>query len=193
MQAGTASVALAFAACLFLFDPVAAEAASGNRSHQTSVDVVRNDGVFEIEAQSRIAASLAVAWAVLTDYDGYSEFVPGMTSSHHLSERPLRIEQEGEFVILFLRKRVFSTLDVQEDPPSVIRFQSVDGNLRRLETEVRIVQDDANIVLIYRSTIEPDFWVPPLFGTSMVRRDIRAKLDAVAEEIERRAKQETHQ
>ena len=190
MQTATASVALAFGAYLSLIGLVAADTASGNPSYQTSVKVERNGGVFEIEARTRIAADPAVAWAVLTDYDGYAEFVPGMITSHHISEQPLRIKQEGEFGMLFLRKRVVSTLEVQEEPPSIVRFHAVDGNLRRLETVVRITRDNGHTILIYRSTIEPEFWVPPLFGSALVRRDIRAKLNAVADEIERRAARE---
>lgn len=189
-QAGIACAELALLACLFLFNTTAAAAASEDLPQQTSVSVVRDGDVFRIEAQSRIAASRDIAWSVLTDYDGYTEFVPGMTLSRHLSEQPLRIEQRGVFGILFLRRVVYSTLDVQEDPPFDIRFRSLQGNLRRLETEVRIAQDGDTILIIYRSMIEPDFWVPPLIGTSIVRAGIRAKLGAVAEEIERRAIQE---
>lgn len=184
---------MAIGVYLSLFGPIVAACAAADLPRQTSVNVSRNGDIFEIRAQSRIAASRDAAWAVLTDYDGYTKFVPGMTSSRHLSEQPLRIEQSGVFGILFLRKRVYSTLDVQEDPPSAIRFRAVDGNLRTLETEVRIVEDGDKIVLLYRSTIEPDFWVPPLIGRSIVRSGIRGKLNAVAEEIERRAAQEAFQ
>ena len=193
MQAGIATAAPAIVAHLIFFGLAAAADAADDPLRQTSVAVVRNGDVFEIEAQSHIAASRDTAWAVLTDYDRYSEFVPGMISSRRVSEQPLRIEQHGEFGILFLVKHVYSTLDVQEDPPSVIRFRSVDGNLRRLETVVSIVQDGDMIVLIYRSTIEPDFWVPPLIGTSIVRAGIRRKLISVSDEIERQAAQEALQ
>ena len=172
---------------------VGAVSAADEFPHQITVTVVRDGGVFEIEAQSHIVADREIAWAVLTDYDGYADFVPGMTSSQRVGEHPLRIEQHGEFGILFLIKHIYSTLDVHEDPPSTIRFHAIEGNLRRLETQVDIAQDGDTIVLIYRSTIEPGFWVPPLIGTSIVRAGIRRKLISVSAEIERRAAQETLQ
>jgi ribosome-associated toxin RatA of RatAB toxin-antitoxin module len=192
MQSGiaTATAASATVATLLFFGLIAFSGAADGPPWETTVAVVRNGDVFEIEAHSRVTADRDAAWAVLTDYDGYAEFVPGMTSSRHLSEQPLRIAQEGVFGVLFLRKRIYSTLVVQEDPPSAIRFRSVEGNLRRLETEVRLTQDGDKIVMSYVSTIEPDFWVPPLIGTSIVRRGIRAKLNAVAEEIDRRVARE---
>ena len=186
------SVVSAIAACLSLLGLVAAVDAA-DASHQTTVTVLRDGGVFEIEARSHIVADREIAWAVLTDYDGYADFVPGMTSSQRVGEHPLRIEQHGEFGILFLIKHIYSTLNVREDPPSAIRFHAVEGNLRRLETQVNIVQDGDAIVLIYRSTIEPDFWVPPLIGSSILRAGIRRKLISVSAEIERRAAQETLQ
>jgi carbon monoxide dehydrogenase subunit G len=187
------SAASAIAAYLSLLGLVAAVDAADELPHQITVTVVRDGGVFEIDAQSRIVADREVAWAVLTDYEGYAEFVPGMISSRRLSEQPLRIEQHGEFGILFLIKHVYSTLDVNEDPPSAVRFHAIGGNLRRLETQVSIFQDGDTIVLTYRSTIEPDFWVPPLIGTSIVRAGIRRKLISVSNEIERRAAQEKFQ
>ena len=56
-----------------------------------------------------------------------------------------------------------------------------------------IVQSGDTIVLKYRSTIEPEFWVPPLIGTSILRAGIRRKLISVSDEIERRAAQEALQ
>ena len=187
------SVVSAIAAYLSLLGLVAAVDAADELPHQTTVTVVRNGSVFEIDARSHIAADREIAWAVLTNYDGYADFVPGMTSSQRVGEHPLRIEQHGEFGILFLIKHIYSTLDVREDPPSAIRFHAVEGNLRRLETQVNIVQDGDAIVLIYRSTIEPDFWVPPLIGSSILRAGIRRKLISVSAEIERRAAQESLQ
>ena len=187
------SVAPVIVAYLSLLGLVAAVDAADELPRQTMVTVERDGDVFRITAQSHVAAGREVAWAVLTDYDRYAEFVPGMISSRRVSERPLRIEQHGEFGVLFLVKHVYSTLDVHEDPPSAIRFHAVDGNLRRLETLVSIVQTGDTIVLKYRSTIEPEFWVPPLIGASILRAGIRRKLISVSDEIERRAAQEALQ
>jgi hypothetical protein len=164
-----------------------ANAAIADGLANTDVTVERNGDVFKIESVSRIGASTQVAWGVLTDYEGYVDFVPGLTVSRRLAGLPLRVEERGEFGLLFFRKTVFATLEVEESPPSDIRFRSLEGNLRRLETSVQIRRDGDEIVLTYLSVIEPDFWVPPLIGTTLVRAAIRKKLGAVADEIQRRA------
>ena len=161
--------------------------AAADESPDTVVTVLRSDQVFRIESVSRIVAGRDVAWTVLTDYDGYIHFVPGMTESRQVSDQPLRIEQRGEFGVLFFKKAVHATLEVVENPRSDIHFRSLEGNLRTLETDVNIRDDGDQVVVTYRSVIEPDFWVPPLIGTPIVRVAIRKKLAAVAEEIERRA------
>lgn len=162
-------------------------------TQRTTVTVSRSGNVFEVTSQSRIHASREIAWAVLTGYDGYPDFVPGMKSSRYLSQDPLRIEQSGVFGVLFLRKRIQSTLDVQQLPMSEIRLVSVKGNLRKLHTNIRISVNDNQVVLDYHSVIEPDFWVPPFIGTPLVRAAIREKLTAVALEIEKRAARQGYQ
>jgi len=141
--------------CLFCVGPFAVAAANG--STQTTVAVTRDGQVFRIESVSRIVAGHDVAWAVLTDYDGYVDFVPGMTLSRRISDQPLLIEQRGEFGVLFFRKAVHATLEVMENPPTDIYFRSLEGSLRTLETEVQIGSDGAQVVVTYHSVIEPDF------------------------------------
>jgi len=173
--------------CLASAVPIT-HALAGDDGARTTVSVSRSGPVFKVEALSRVNADLATTWAVLTDYDGYKDFVPGMTVSRRVSDHPLLIEQRGEFGLLFFTKRVDALLEVVESPPSRLSFRSLRGNLRRLETFIDIRRDGGQVLVDYRSVIEPDFWVPPLIGTPIVRAAIRRKLDAVAVEIERRAR-----
>ena len=176
-------VAAVWGFCLFLVYVGVSAFADADEPFETTVEVSRSEEIFIIEAVSRIAAGRDEAWAVLTDYTGYVHFVPGMTVSRRVSDEPLRIEQHGEFGIMFFSKQVHATLEVTETPPSRIYFHSLEGNLRTLETQVDIDVDGDYVVLTYRSIIEPDFWVPPLIGTPIVRSFIRKRLEAVAEEV----------
>jgi len=173
------------ACCLYCTWPVVFAAGDGQTG--TTVVVSRSGAVFKVESVSRVGAGRDVAWKVLTDYAGYVNFVPGMTLSRRVSEQPLHIEQRGEFGLLFFRKQVHATIEVVENPPSSLFFRSLEGDLRTLETLVEIRSDGDQVVITYRSVIEPDFWVPPLIGTPIVRAAIRRKLGAVADEIELRA------
>jgi len=173
--------ALAILACAALGTPVAAPAA------HTTVSVSKSGETYAVNAQSTLAADRDTIWRVLTDYEGYPAFVPNLSLSRLVNLEPRQVEQRGEFGVLFFRKEVHATLEIEEWPRSRILFRSVEGNLRALETELTIEGDGAQMTISYQSKIVPDFWLPPLIGGAIVRAAIREMLQAVAEEIEGRA------
>jgi carbon monoxide dehydrogenase subunit G len=154
---------------------------------QTEVAVSRSEGVYRVEARSVVDADRDTVWKVLTSYEKYPDFVPGLRVSRVVAASPLHIEQVGEFGVLFFRREVRSLLEIDERPPSRILFRSLDGDLTRLDTDLTITGEGTHSVVHYQSVIAPGFWVPPLIGSSIMRVSIRNKLQAVAEEIERRA------
>lgn len=174
-------VAFAAVACAALLVPSAAAAA------HTVVSVAKNGEVYSVTAHSTLRADRDTIWRVLTDYEGYPAFVPNLSLSRLVNLDPRQVEQKGEFGILFFSKEVHATLEIEELPPSRILFRSIEGNLKSLETELTIAGGGANMTISYESRIVPDFWLPPLIGGPIMRAAIRVKLQAVAEEIERRA------
>ena len=154
---------------------------------ETDVWVDKRNGVFYVQALSTVAADRDTTWRVLTDYEGYPAFVPNLSVSRVMSRQPLRVQQRGEFGILFFNKEVFATFEIHERPRSTIVFRALEGNVKMLETEVTVEGEGHSLAIRYRSAIEPDFWVPPLIGAPILRSSIRRKLQAVADEIERRA------
>lgn len=174
-------VAFAAVAWAALLAPPAAVAA------QTVVSVVKNGEVYSVTAHSTLAADRETIWRVLTDYEGYPAFVPNLSLSRLVNLEPRQVEQKGEFGVFFFTREVHATLEIEELPPSRILFRSIEGNLKSLETELTIAGKGASMTISYESRIVPDFWIPPLIGGPIVRAAIRGKLQAVAEEIERRA------
>ena len=174
-------VAFAAAACAALLAPVSVPAA------QTAVSVEKNGEVYSVSAQSALTADRETAWRVLTDYEGYTGFVPNLSLSRLVNLEPRQVEQAVEFGVLFFSREIHATLEIEELPPTRILFRAIEGNLKSLETELTISGSGANMTISYKSRIVPDFWIPPLIGGPLVRVAIRGKLQAVAEEIERRA------
>lgn len=170
--------ALALIALLFPLSGVGAE---------TQVSVSKIGDRFLVEAASSVAASPAIAWQVLTGYEEYPSFVPNLLLSRRLADTPPQVEQRGDFGVLFFRREVHALLEIEEIPKREIRFRAFGGNMKTLNTQVVISAVDNGALVRYRSEMEPDFWVPPLIGSAILRTSIRGKLQAVAEEIERRA------
>ncbi len=178
MRQRVAFAALAFAA---LLTSVAALAA------QTVVTASKSGETYSVAARSTVSADRNTIWRVLTDFEGYPAFVPDLSLSRLVNLDPRRVEQKGEFGFLFFSREIHATLEIEELPPSRILFRSVEGNIKSLETELTIEDGGATMTISYESKIVPGFWLPPLIGASIMRSAIRVKLQAVAEEIERRA------
>ena len=156
---------------------------------ERDVRIARDAETIRIDARLQVNAHHHIAWQVLTDYDNLARFVPGLTSSHIVSEpgAPLLLKQTGRSGLLLLTVPVEVVVRIEEIPLEAIRFFAVSGTLKSKSGEWRIeAQDDATL-LIYRASIVPGFWVPPLIGTAVMAQDVRSKLVGVANEMMRRA------
>lgn len=171
-----------FASCLALLSvcisaPVQAEA---------TVKVEANATFIHVNAEIDTTVNRDIAWKVLTDYDHWAEFVPDMILSRVVSKagEPLLVEQRG--VVPWMPNfPLVVVASVEEKPKRSLRFQRVAGNLRGIEGEWRI-QGRSKVRLIYRSTVEPGFPLPPQMSIEIFRHDAKAKLEAMAQEMARR-------
>jgi hypothetical protein len=166
---------------IFLGLPLAAPA-------QPEVRIERRGEAFAVHMETPIAADAAVAWQVLTDYDHLADFVPDMRASRVVSApgEPLRIEQQGGAGFLFFKFTVDVELAIDEVPPLRLGFRAIRGNMRRMQGEWRIDRADGGILLVYDAELQPTFWVPPLIGPAVMRRDVANQIAGVVREIERR-------
>jgi hypothetical protein len=163
-------------------------AAAGAAQADPDIRIEHRGGVFSIHIDTQIVADAATAWQVLTDYDRLADFVPDLRASRVISApgAPLRIEQRGETGFLLFRFAIDVVLEIEETPPSRLGFRAIRGNMRRMRGEWRIERTDTGIRLGYEAEMEPDFWVPPLIGPAVMRRDVASQVAGVVREIERR-------
>ena len=153
------------------------------------VKIERDADTIRIDANLRVDVHHHIAWQVLTDYNNLARFVPGLLTSRIVSEpgSPMLLKQTGRSGLLWMTVPVEVIVQIEEIPLEVIRFSAVSGTLKSKSGEWRIeAQDDATL-LIYRASIVPGFWVPPLIGTAVMAQDVRSKLVGVANEMTRRA------
>jgi hypothetical protein len=141
-----------------------------------------------VRAEADIDADAATAWQVLTDYNRLAEFVPDMRVSRIISApgQPLLLEQSGEAGFLIFRFSIDVVLEVEETQQSRLGFRARRGNMRHMQGEWRIEHNAQGIRLLYTAEMEPAFWVPPVIGPALLRRDIASHFDAVVREIRRR-------
>ena len=152
-----------------------------------TVTVTRDGSVQHVRARLRAAALAATCYAVLADFDRLEDFVPGLESSEVVSApgvEPLLLRQVGVASALFFRSTVDVTLAVRVQPPVRIEFERVAGNLRRMRGHWAVAGDARHCVIDYEAEIEPAFWVPPLVGPRLMRRQVERQLAGVLGEID---------
>jgi ribosome-associated toxin RatA of RatAB toxin-antitoxin module len=158
---------------------------------QTSVMRDHQDGhVFHIQAEGITLAPPQRAWQVLTDYERLPAFVPNLRVSKILSHdgHETILEQESTAGFLFIRQSVHLVVRVVESPPSVIDVTLVSGDMKRYigrwEVEPVGTNGSEGTRIRYTGYLEPAFFVPPVVGPAVVRKDVKNMVRAVMAEID---------
>jgi phage tail protein X len=184
------------AVCALLMSLATTCAATRTAAPEVQVSMRRVDGhpQFDIHAEAYARTDAAGAWSVLTAYGRLAQFVPNLDSSRELplpdaAPNEHVVEQHGYGQFLFIRQPIDLVLRVREQPMSAIDMTLQSGNMRSYHARWELEQqDDAGgpkTLLRYTGTIAPDFYVPGLFGSALMRRDLRAMLEAVVAEMEK--------
>lgn len=153
-----------------------------------NVTAVRHGEAFDVEASAEFEADPAQAWAVLTDYDRLSEFIPGMNASRVVSREGNRVvvDQSGEASLLFFTFPINVRLAIEEQPFERIDSRAIAGNFRELTGTYRLEARRPRLRLRYSGRLTPDFSVPPLIASILVRNTAARRFRAMVEEIIRR-------
>jgi len=131
------------------------------------------------------------AWQVLTDYDNFENFLPGVVSSQLLaSEENRRVfEQVNEVRLAFFSRRTRVRIATNETFPRQIDFQLVDGDVETVNGRWQIdpVGDNPNQVIVtHQVAVDPGPENRGLFF-NIYRNNLRDTLNALKREMERRA------
>lgn len=172
----------AVAAWLVLHPPSAAAA-------QVAVHVEpRGEGVV-IEATAILRADPRTAWSVLTDYDGYERFIPGVQSSRVLERRGahVTVRQFTEAALWLFRKPMTITYDIVEDAPHGLTSRVVAGCECTLQSAYVLtpLQDGVRLAYTGNFVATPD--MRGAIETAAGEQQIARHLQALADEIEREA------
>lgn len=135
------------------------------------------------------------AWSVLTDYPGFSKFLPNVVTSRVVKTEGDRkvIEQidERRVLVLTVRSRVLS--NVTETPQQRITFQRIEGDVPKLEGywSVEPVSPYAGakpdqVLITQVVEVQPVANVPTGMFYNLFKNSLRDNLGAIRREITRR-------
>ena len=158
-----------------------------------SVQRLRQQGraLFEIRVSGMAHATPQASWQVLTGYGRLQEFVPGLLSSTLLSRSgpEVILEQEGVAGFLFLRQTIHLVVRVIEQPFSTLDISLISGDMKHYSShwELQPAAQGSATRISYFGSMVPDFYVPPLLGSVIMRADVRQMMTAVVAEIGKHA------
>jgi ribosome-associated toxin RatA of RatAB toxin-antitoxin module len=149
------------------------------------------EAYYELQATGMVRATPQQVWKKLTAYDEMQAYVPNLASAKIVSRagQESTIEQKWVKHILFFTHSVNLVVRASEHPISRIDIALVSGEMKKYSATwemTPIGPDGANGTRIsYQGKIEPDSYMPPFFGTSMMLSDLRKMMEAVLTEIDK--------
>ena len=151
------------------------------------VVVTRSGDALQIAASAEFEGTIARTWQVLTDYNRLAEFVPDVHYSRVIARdgNQVQVEQKGAARLLFLSFPIDVRLAITEYPHERIVSRAVSGNFREMHGTYALQAGQGRVQLRYTGRMVPDFFVPPLIGTLVLRRNIESTFAALVDEIER--------
>jgi hypothetical protein len=173
------------AACLFLLSLLVLLVPA--RAAEITVNATRSGAALEVEASAEFKGSLSRAWQVLTDYERLTAFVPNLRESRVVSRQRNNalVDQKGAARLLFLSYPMDVRLSITEYPFERVVSHSVAGNFREMRSTYTLAMRKEQVFLRYSGRMIPDFYVPPVIGTIVLRHSVESTFRALVNEMER--------
>jgi len=157
---------------------------------EVSVARVTQDALhlYEVDASGTVQAPIATVWKTLTTYERMNEFVPDMASCRVLSRNgnEVIIEQFGTARFLFMSKSIHLIVRATETPMTSIDIALISGDMKHYESRWELFPlPDGGTKVVYSGKLVPNFYVPGLLGTNIIRGDIERMMGAVLARIDR--------
>lgn len=134
--------------------------------------------------------SVDTAWAVLTDYNGFSSFLPGVESSQLLesSGNNRTFEQVNVVRIFPITHRERTVISATETYPSKISFSQVEGDLKTLQGAWYVTGAGSQVMITHQVIVEPENFNRSIFF-NIYKDNLQKTMAALKQEIERRSGQ----
>ncbi|WEF31837.1 SRPBCC family protein [Pseudoduganella chitinolytica] len=158
---------------------------------QVSVKRITQDALhmYEVDANGTVQAPLPTVWRILTGYDRMEEFVPDLVSCRVLSRNgnEVIIEQFGTARFLFMSRSIHLIVRATEQPMSSIDIDLISGDMKHYESrwELVPVPETGGTRVIYTGRMMPNFYVPGILGTNIIRGDIERMMGAVLARLDK--------
>ena len=172
---------------LLAFGPVCANGVAPVVA-DSDVLVERSGSSFSVEVVMHVPVPVALAWAVLTDFDHMADFVPNLKTSQVVErgDSMLKISQKGTARYGVFTADFESMREIRLVPQREIHSHAVGGSAKRMDSVMRLEAEEGGTRLRYSLQVQPAVWFPPLIGPALVRHETAEQFSAVLREMVRR-------
>jgi hypothetical protein len=151
-----------------------------------------DNGMYMLSIDARIDAPVELVYRLITDYDHLHAINPAIRESRVLrtfSQAKHRIRTVTRVCVLFYCRDVAQTQYMLQSPGYVIEADILpqDSDFRSGQGRWQLNAGAGNETLLhFRAEIAPDFFVPPLIGPWLIRREMENQMTAIVRLIEAR-------
>lgn len=177
--------------CLLFVALVLHANAAGNSEQlvdDQEVHVVRSGGKFTVDLVAHAPVNQELAWAVLTDFEHMASFLGNLTSSQVLERKQdyLKVRQTGRARYGVFSSEFNTEREIFLTPMREVRAHGTGGNIKSMESLMRLEPQAEGVQIKYHAEVEPDFWMPPLVGPAFVRHETAEQFSSMIREMLRR-------
>lgn len=157
-----------------------------------SIDVDRDDEVYSLHAETRLAASPEAIRAVLTNYEQFGRISSVYKEYGYLDPAPdgtpvVFTRMEGCLLFYCKSMRRVERLEIAERGHIKTVTLPEQSDFKRSVSEWFIEEDGDGSRMVYTLELVPDFWVPPVIGPWYLKRTLRRGGGDAVDRIERLA------
>ena len=157
----------------------------------TPLTVIQSGGELTVEGWLETGASRKIAWSVLTDYEHFPEFVPGIRVNRVLETqgRVKTIAQSGEVVTGMFKLLYEGTMRIEEFPDEGLSILFLSGPFKEVRGEWRMERAEKKrpLRLVYRMNMDMmKTPFPPPLAPSIAEQQVRTWVDMFGREMDKR-------
>ena len=154
-----------------------------------AMSLASRDGAIEIDGTAELDADAETAWDVLTDYERYVDFIPGLRESRVVerSGATVTVEQIGDITVGPLHRPLDVTFEITEMAPTLLVSRVVAGDVRALSSRYELTPVGNRVRVQYAGTLDSGIATSDAIERFAVRENITRRFQALVDEIERRS------
>ena len=152
------------------------------------VKATKNDEKIALDARFTVQAPIKSVWAVLTDFDHMTSFLPNFEVSKIMAREgdKLQVTQKGKQSFGLISIPFDNLRQVTLTPYTQIESHLIRGSLRQSDGLTTLIDQGETTEVVYHGEFLPNINLPAGLGIPAVESETRKQFEQIRGEVERR-------